>query len=206
MMQRQGEATQADPASQLNRKGIYFASKVWHAKQWQTLRDAGVLTVSTWIDEAGEGQTADYAELSDRCVAEISRASAVLLYCEPGEILKGALIEVGVALATGTPVLCVGECESLSRVFRKHPLWQEFSTVDEALEAAWKLRKQASPRNHPTFPVLYGQELRDTAQAVIDRWDSPKWKDLPATGEYIGRLRKAIATFDEKTPPLPADN
>ena len=29
--------------------------------------------------------------------------------------------------------------------------------------------------------------------AVIERLDSPLWKDLPATAEYIGRLRKAVA-------------
>lgn len=117
------------------KQGIYFASKTKHAPRWQALRASGVPTASTWIDEAGEGQTADYAELSERCVSEISCASAVLLYCEPGELLKGALIEVGIALASGTPVLCVGQCDSLSRVFRMHPLWREFRTVEFALAA-----------------------------------------------------------------------
>lgn len=59
----------------------------------------------------------------------------VLLYCEPGEILKGALIEVGIALASDTPVFCVGQCDTLSRVFRKHPLWREFHTIEDALIA-----------------------------------------------------------------------
>ena len=115
--------------------GIYFASKVKHAQRWKDLRAAGVRTASTWIDEAGEGQTADYAELSERCLNEISNATAVLLYCEPGELLKGALVEVGAALMMSTPVLCVGTCESLSRVFRKHPQWKEFSTIEDALAA-----------------------------------------------------------------------
>lgn len=114
-------------------KGIYFASKVKHAPLWKDLRNKGVRTCSTWIDEAGEGETADYVELSERCIAEISRANAVLLYCEPGEILKGALIEVGIALANSIPVLCVGGCDSLSRVFRKHPLWHEFDSIANAL-------------------------------------------------------------------------
>ncbi len=29
-------------------------------------------------------------------------------------------------------------------------------------------------------------------QAVIDRWDSPKWKDEAPTAEYINRLRVAV--------------
>lgn len=36
-------------------------------------------------------------------------------------------------------------------------------------------------------------ELREAAQAVLDRWDSPNWKDLPATADYIARLRNALA-------------
>ena len=34
--------------------------------------------------------------------------------------------------------------------------------------------------------------LREVAQAVIDRWDTPHWKAVPATAEYIGRLRAAL--------------
>ena len=34
--------------------------------------------------------------------------------------------------------------------------------------------------------------LQKAAQAVIDRWDSPAWKDQPHTAEYIEELRKAL--------------
>ena len=34
--------------------------------------------------------------------------------------------------------------------------------------------------------------LQQTAQAVIDRWDAPSWKDQPHTAEYIAELRKAL--------------
>jgi len=39
--------------------------------------------------------------------------------------------------------------------------------------------------------------LQQAAQAVIDRWDSPSWKDEPPTAVVIGALRKALA--DEQT-------
>ncbi|MDK9702535.1 MAG: hypothetical protein OEL20_05300 [Sulfuritalea sp.] len=129
--------------------GIYFASKVIHAPRWRALRAGGVPTISTWIDEAGEGQTADYAELAERSLREIARATAVVLYCEPGELLKGALLEAGAALMHGTPVLCVGECDSLSRVFRKHPFWREYPTVDTALAAALHYRHHGLSHHHP---------------------------------------------------------
>lgn len=35
-------------------------------------------------------------------------------------------------------------------------------------------------------------ELEQAAQAVIDRWDTPLWKDVPATAEYINKLREAL--------------
>ena len=34
--------------------------------------------------------------------------------------------------------------------------------------------------------------LRDAAQAVIDRWETPLWKDAPATAVFIADLRKAL--------------
>lgn len=36
-------------------------------------------------------------------------------------------------------------------------------------------------------------ELQQAGQAVVDRWDSPAWKDQPHTAEVINRLRDVIA-------------
>jgi len=115
---------------------FYTASKIIHAHLWQALRSSGIQVTATWIDEAGEGQTASYAELADRCIREVAQADAVLLYCAPGETLKGALIEVGAALALGKRVFCVGDCPSLSRVFKAHPLWSSHPSIESALAAA----------------------------------------------------------------------
>ena len=35
-------------------------------------------------------------------------------------------------------------------------------------------------------------KLRTAAQAVIDRWDTPLWKDVPATAVFIEQLRAAL--------------
>jgi hypothetical protein len=35
-------------------------------------------------------------------------------------------------------------------------------------------------------------DLRAAAQAVVDRWDTPLWKNAPSTGEYINALRAAL--------------
>lgn len=39
------------------------------------------------------------------------------------------------------------------------------------------------------------ERLRSAAQAVVDRWDTPLWKDVPATGEFINALRTALARW-----------
>ena len=41
-------------------------------------------------------------------------------------------------------------------------------------------------------------DLKQSAQAVINRWDTPLWKDTRHTGEYINALRAAIAAGAQK--------
>lgn len=51
-------------------------------------------------------------------------------------------------------------------------------------------------------------QLRQAAQALVDRWDSPAWggsaENLKHTGEYIAELRKALATFPQPVQPTQA--
>lgn len=112
---------------------IYTASKTTQAWRWRELRHKGYNIIATWIDEAAEGQSADYADLAQRCIEEAAAADITILYCQPGDILKGALLEVGAALAAGKEVRCVGDCESISRVFRKHPRWIECDSLAASL-------------------------------------------------------------------------
>lgn len=42
-------------------------------------------------------------------------------------------------------------------------------------------------------------KLQEAAQAVIDRWDTPLWKDVPATAGYINALRDALASTETCT-------
>lgn len=36
------------------------------------------------------------------------------------------------------------------------------------------------------------EELIAAARAVVERWDTPHWKDVPATAVFINRLRNAL--------------
>ena len=40
--------------------------------------------------------------------------------------------------------------------------------------------------------------LREAAIAVVERWDTPLWKDVQPTAEFIGRLRTALAATAPK--------
>lgn len=91
------------------KNGIYIASKVKHADRWRFLRDKlGYPIISTWIDEAGEGQSKDLGDLWQRCITEASSAKVLVVNRELGETLKGAWIEMGAALAVGVPILAIG--------------------------------------------------------------------------------------------------
>lgn len=88
---------------------IYVASRASipeRSAKWRELRESGVNITSSWIDEAGPGETTSFEELWDRIQAEIMRSVGVLLYAEPGDFpLKGALIEAGMSLGMLKPVV-----------------------------------------------------------------------------------------------------
>lgn len=84
---------------------IYIASKTKHAAKWRELCvKFEVPIISTWINEAEAGQTADLGELWVRMLREVSLCDFLLLYVEPGEVLGGALIELGAALAANVKI------------------------------------------------------------------------------------------------------
>lgn len=125
--------------------GIYTASRTRHAAKWIEARENGVPIISTWIDESGEGQTACFADLWQRCVDEAGYADALVLYREGDEPLKGALVEVGAALWAGVPVFAVGfdgpdNLKTFS--FLNHPK----VTRCECLEEAFLLAREEANR------------------------------------------------------------
>jgi hypothetical protein len=127
---------------------ISVASRTVYANIWLHLRSnlqsRDIEITSTWIDESGEGQTKSYEELSARCIEEIRRSDLFILYCKPGDLLKGALIEAGAALAFNIPVRCIGSCESLSRVFIKHRRWATFNNFESALKDLVEIKDNSS--------------------------------------------------------------
>lgn len=75
------------------------------------------------------------------------------------------------------------------------------SVNDRMLQEILSLRQERD-KAHQYWQIAEGRcdalqeridSLLTTGNAVVERWDSPLWKDLPHTGESIHALREAIA-------------
>lgn len=125
---------------------VYVASRASvpsRPAMWKTLRRLGWQISSTWIDEAGEGETSDFGELWARIEKEISASDGLILYAEVGDFpLKGALVEVGMALAMKKPVAIVlgGGLSLELRTLRPLGSWaaHPFCSIFDNLDSAWE--------------------------------------------------------------------
>lgn len=116
---------------------IYIASKAKHYELWLDYRNRlGFPIISTWIDEAAPGATVDWKDLWQRCVAEARACDVLICYHQPGEALKGALVEIGAALSANKPVILVGAPDGS---WPKHPLIRRTSGIDRAFADAMSL-------------------------------------------------------------------
>lgn len=75
-------------------------------------------------------------------------------------------------------------------------LHARIAELEAELEAVGAGGVQALARWGATAPV--SADVRAAAQALVDRWDTPAWKDAEHTGAFIQRLREALAA-----PPAP---
>ena len=92
-------------------KPLYVASRaslLTRPNMWKFLRREGWNIISTWIDECGPEETKDFTALWFRIQGEIQASCGLILYAETEDFpLKGAYVEVGMALAYGKPVAVV---------------------------------------------------------------------------------------------------
>jgi hypothetical protein len=134
------------------RPPLYVASRASiaaRALMWRTMRLRGFNIVSSWIDEAGAGETLDYSDLWARVIEEIGRARAVVLYAEPDDFpLKGALVEIGAALGMRKPiVVCLPGVDVAPRSARPIGSWINHHSVireDEIARAMVRAEMRAA--------------------------------------------------------------
>lgn len=106
--------------------GIYVASKSDLAPMWRDYRASGFPISSTWIDD----DDPDPALLWERCISEASKAYGVVAFYRTGDVWKGALVEIGAALANDVPVWLVGDPPGS---WTSHPRVTRARTPEQAL-------------------------------------------------------------------------
>ena len=122
--------------------GIYIASRTHHAHMWLSLRAEGVPICSTWIDEAGDDASPDLSDLWVRCLAEASFCDVLIAYIGFADLpVKGVLVEVGAALASGRPVLLVRDPEHCDKIgsWPNHPSVTLCDSLSTALQLAQRV-------------------------------------------------------------------
>ena len=68
----------------------------------------------------------------------------------------------------------------------------------QELAKSWKLALE--PTQTPVQQIDYEKaylQLREVAKNVIERWDSPLWKDALPTGNYIYAMRDVIKQYGD---------
>ncbi len=116
---------------------IYIASKSEHGPKWREMRsllaEEGHEVISTWIDESGPGESADMTDLWVRCIREASSCDILIAVYYPGEVWKGAFLEIGAALAHGKLVYAIGRPPGS---WVNHPLVTLAADIFDAIEDA----------------------------------------------------------------------
>ncbi len=118
---------------------IYIASKANHRPTWRLLRDEGVPIISRWID-VDDKYSVDPAELDfqalwDTCVEDVLACDVLVCYVEPGEVLKGAILELGIAIGAGKKILLVGDRED----YLKNGTWFNYRGCDHRV--GWEIEE-----------------------------------------------------------------
>ena len=192
-------------------KGIYIASKTIHAESWKSLRDdAEVDVISSWIDEAGPGESIDLADLSRRCIKESTTCKAMIVFSLKEEYLKGALIEMGAALAAGKTVYLAGPVLPEGSAFTKHPNVIQCEGISDAVFKITGEQIVSDDRGEQPSPSL--PEIEQDAKMwcysednggprcnpLCDLCVNPQQKDSPNDEEVIKTLIEANTSLQQE--------
>lgn len=200
--------THTSQALEAAKTGIYVASRASipeRGQMWRDLRESGISITSTWIDEDGPKASRDLSGLWVRIADEIRRSSGLLLYVEPSDFpLKGAFIEVGMALAGGCPVVIVApdvildgrNCRPLGS-WVKHPLVSFAPTIRQALAALSHVPDgegncfECGHELHAPFcPACNPEMVKPTPPVCVHEWNG---MDEPAKCAKCGEVLSLLS-------------
>jgi nucleoside 2-deoxyribosyltransferase len=113
---------------------VYTASKMKHAAMWRDLCTATphVQFHARWLKHSAIGTPDDSGQASEFWMQDVRDADAVLVYVEPGDHLRGALVEAGMAIAYGIPVCVIGKHQDYG-TWQYHPMVTRVPDIQSAL-------------------------------------------------------------------------
>ena len=120
---------------------VYIASKLSYAKRFRDLREIwgmrGVDLHARWFDQAELEHVNHELTPHDFHVfwlvdeEDVRQSDAVILYAENGDRLRGALVEVGMAIALGKLVIVIGDHPDYG-TWQHHPVVTRADSLDHA--------------------------------------------------------------------------
>ena len=115
---------------------IYIASRMHHAPVWRNLYalypDIHVESRWPFLEPFIDPTPANAAKFWEDDLVDISHSDYLIVYAESGEKLRGALVEAGMALALGIPVLLIGDSDS-NGTWQHLKLVKKFPTLEAAI-------------------------------------------------------------------------
>ena len=103
------------PKRRVNTPTIYAAGKTWHAATFRQLRDVlGYNIIARWIDLDPESDFVanEKGKLWAQCLEDATTADITIVYCgNSNEEQRGALVEIGHAIAAGKFVYLLNSCK-----------------------------------------------------------------------------------------------
>jgi hypothetical protein len=117
-----------------HRPKIYVSSRasiIERVAMWQQYRTMGANIISTWIDEPVDLTTISYPDLWSRIQEEILKCDRFVFYAEPNDFpVKGAMVEVGMAIAYVKPIWVLGNnLELEGETFRPLGSWVKHHSI-----------------------------------------------------------------------------
>ena len=119
---------------------VYIASKILYAAQFRGYREAwkaeGIDLHARWHDQA---QFEDAATPEDFHIfwlvdeEDVRMSDAIIVYGAPGDKLRGALVEAGIAIACGILTILVGDSPDYG-TWQHHPLVAKAESFEKAKE------------------------------------------------------------------------
>jgi hypothetical protein len=89
--------------------------------------------------------------------------------------------------------LCRQLERELAEARKQRDIWKANHDNQVVINRALRNRPDMGERARLVDELIkQGDALAEAAQAVVDRWDSPTWKGLEPTAEFINALRNAL--------------